>query len=59
MESNLAMKSPLPIKSAFAVVLAVSLSGCLTHRTVTRGGKTVKSGYVVKRPLKEAVQNSR
>lgn len=53
------MKSPLPIKSAFAVVLAVSLSGCLTHRTVTRGGKTVKSGYVVKRPLKEAVQNSR
>jgi len=53
------MKAPLLIKTALAAVLAVSLSGCLTHRTVTRGGKTVKSGYVMKRPFKEAVQNSR
>lgn len=39
--------------------LAVSLSSCLTRRTVTRDGRVVESNYVFKRPLKSAVDNSR
>ncbi|MGB6223425.1 hypothetical protein [Haloferula sp.] len=41
------------------VLLLLSLSGCLTRRTVTQGGQTVESGYVVTRPIKEAIQNSK
>ncbi len=39
--------------------LAVFSSGCLTRRTVTRDGRVVEKNYVFKRPLKEAVKNSR
>ncbi|WP_367870874.1 hypothetical protein [Luteolibacter sp. Populi] len=35
------------------------LSGCITERTVTQGGQKVEQGLVVKRPLKEALENSR
>jgi hypothetical protein len=43
------------------VLLAIilPLGSCLTQRTVTRNGQTVEQGIVVKRPLKEAVENSR
>lgn len=44
--------------SALALLL-LSLSGCLTRRTVTQGGQTVESGYVMKRPIKEAIQNTK
>lgn len=47
------------LKSLMAAVVAVSMSGCLTQRTVTEGGRKVSQEYVIKRPLKEAVQNSR
>ena len=46
------------LKYLLAAVVALSLTGCLTHRTVTQGGRTVKDDYVFKRPLKEAFQNS-
>ena len=43
------------------VLLAIilPLGSCVTQRTVTRNGQTVEQGIVVKRPLKEAVENSR
>lgn len=43
--------------SALALLL-LPLSGCITKRTVTQGGQTVESGYVVKRPIKEAIENT-
>jgi hypothetical protein len=45
------------LKTAAIAILLTSLSGCLTKRTVTRGGKTVSEGYHLKRPFKEASQN--
>jgi predicted small secreted protein len=49
-----------PILSLLLVVLSSSLlSSCLTQRTVTQGGRTVKQDYVIKRPLKEVLDNSR
>jgi hypothetical protein len=47
------MKLPFPCKCLLAVVLVALSSGCVTHRTVTKGGKTVKSGYVVKKPFEK------
>ncbi len=41
----------------FAIILP--LGSCVTQRTVTRNDQTVEQGIVVKRPLKEAVENSR
>lgn len=52
------MKPGRLLKCLLAAAVAVPFSGCLTQRTVTEGGRTVKQGYVVKRPLKEAIQNS-
>jgi hypothetical protein len=46
------------LKTAAIVILLTSFSGCLTKRTVTRGGRTVSEGYHFKRPLKEAGENS-
>ena len=53
------MKTGLVMKTLLAALLVLPLTGCLTQRTVTEGGHTVKQEYVIKRPLKEAVQNSR
>ena len=53
------VKRPLILKCLLAAVLTAPLTGCLTQRTVTEGGTTVKQGYVIKRPLKEAIENSR
>ncbi|MGC4013720.1 MAG: hypothetical protein QM755_04265 [Luteolibacter sp.] len=47
------------LKFVAVLALALPLSGCLTQRTVTRNGKKVEQGLIVKRPLKEAVDNSR
>ncbi len=49
-------------KSAKFLVLAavvLPLASCVTERKVTRGGQTVQQGMVIKRPLKEAADNSR
>lgn len=45
-------------KYLLITVLAVSVSGCLTRRTVKQDGRVVDSHYRFKRPLKEAVKNS-
>jgi hypothetical protein len=39
--------------------LVLPLTGCLTHRTVTSGGRTVSQGPVVKRPVQSLIQRSR
>ncbi len=44
--------------SLAAMVLATSLSGCLTQRTVTEDGETISQNYVIKRPIKDVVENS-
>jgi hypothetical protein len=51
------IRSSAKLLLLLAVILP--LSACVTERTVTRGGQTVEQGLVVKRPLKEAVENSR
>lgn len=43
---------------SLALFAAVSLTGCLTQRTVKEGGQTVSQEYVIKRPIKEAIENS-
>ena len=49
---------PKPISlCVLAVALAALLSGCVMRRTVTSNGKTVEDKYVVKRPLKSALDN--
>ena len=39
-----------------AGVASLLLSGCVTKRTVTQGGRTVEEKYVVKRPIKNAIK---
>jgi hypothetical protein len=53
------MKTLQIVRSLAVFALLFSLSSCVTKRTVTQGGQTVESGYVVKRPIKEAVQNTK
>jgi len=54
------MKTIRPsLRLLLLVPVILPLSSCVTERTVTRGGQTVEQGLVVKRPLKEAVENSR
>lgn len=45
-------------KFLLLLALILPLSSCVTERKVTRGGQTVEQGLVIKRPLKEAVENS-
>ncbi len=47
------MKFPFPCQCLLAVVLVALSSGCVTHRTVTKDGKKLKSGYVVKTPFEK------
>ena len=39
-------------------VVAVLFTGCLVRQKVIRNGEVVREGYVFKRPLKEAWNNS-
>ena len=39
------------MKFLTALAVAALLSGCVTRRTVTRGGETVESKYVFKSPF--------
>jgi hypothetical protein len=47
------------LRSLVAALVLLPMTGCLTQRTVTEGGRKVSQEYVIKRPLKEAVKNSR
>ena len=41
-----------------ATATAVILSGCLMRQTVTSGGEVIEDNYVIKRPLRDAVERS-
>ena len=41
-----------------AAALSLLSTGCLMRRTVTKNGSVVESKYVVKRPLKQMIENS-
>ena len=46
------MKLGLIMKCLLAMTLVVSLSGCLTQRTISSGGNTVSTNYVWANPFK-------
>ena len=41
----------------FSVVVVLSLSVCITKRTVTKDGLTVEQNDVIKRPITNAIKN--
>lgn len=49
------MRSLVIFASLSAIVL---LPGCLTQETVTQNGEVISQDYVIKRPLKDAVERS-
>ncbi|MCP5532839.1 MAG: hypothetical protein H7A49_10710 [Akkermansiaceae bacterium] len=53
------MNLPTLVRIASVVLAATLVSGCLTRRTVTQNGQTVEQNYVIKRPIKEAVERGR
>lgn len=53
------MKTVAIVKVLFLVAAVLSSTACLTRRTVTQGGVTVKEDYVITRPVKEIIENSR
>lgn len=52
------MKPIILAKYLLAAFLVVLLSGCLTQQTVTSNGEVISQDYVIKRPLKNAIENS-
>ena len=52
------MKSGIFIKCLLASLLAILSSGCLTQQTVTSNGEVISQEYVIKRPLKDVIENS-
>ncbi len=52
------MKPTIFAKCLLASALVVLLSGCLTQETVTSNGEVISQDYVIKRPLKDAIENS-
>jgi hypothetical protein len=45
------MKRQIWIRWFAALIIALLCSSCLTQRTVSQGGRTVKQSYVMKNPL--------
>jgi hypothetical protein len=39
-------------------VVALGCGGCLMQRTVTENGSVVSEGYVVERPIRDAIRKS-
>lgn len=52
------MNVQLISKCLLAALATALLSGCLMRQTVTSGGEVVQDNYVIKRPLKDAIQRS-
>ena len=47
---------------AALLILAASgflMAGCVTKRTVKEGGRTVDEEYIIKRPVKNILENTR
>jgi hypothetical protein len=47
------MKTKFTRLFLLSTTLALLSSSCVTHRTVTKDGKKVRSGYVVKKPFEK------
>lgn len=52
------MRPGLLTKSLLAASLVVLSSGCLTQQTVTSNGEVISQDYVIKRPLKDVIENT-
>ena len=53
------MKNHLPLcLSLLCGLTLLCSSGCVMKRTVTNGGSVVSEKYIVKRPIKDAVQGN-
>jgi hypothetical protein len=52
------MNAKLTFICLFSTIMAVLSSGCLVRETVTVNGEVMEEGYKVKRPLKDAIENS-
>ena len=52
---------PVVIKSALILaglsMMVLGLSSCLTQRTVSQGGQVQSEQYIIKRPVKDLLQN--
>jgi hypothetical protein len=44
---------------AVSTILALGSSSCLTQRTVSQNGHVVSQDYVVDRPIRDAIRESR
>ncbi|MGL4400127.1 MAG: hypothetical protein ACRCXD_09690 [Luteolibacter sp.] len=47
------MKTKFTLFFLLSTAIAVLSSSCVTHRTVTKDGKKVRSGYVMKKPFEK------
>jgi serine protease inhibitor len=52
------MKYTVFAKCLLVSALAVLSSGCLTQQTVTSNGEIISQDYVIKRPLKDAIEST-
>ena len=53
------MSSHTLLKLTVSAIALVFLSGCLMRQRVTSGGRVVEDGFVIKRPIRDALRNSR
>ena len=53
------MKFATALKILLVVTITAVSSGCLVEQTVTRNGEVEQEGYVIKRPIKEAIENTK
>lgn len=58
LSGHIAMNRKLIPKCLLFAAVAALMSGCLMRRTVTSNGETIEDKYVIKRPIKEALDNS-
>ena len=52
------MNAKLSFIRLFSAVMALLSTGCLVREKVTVNGEVMEEGYKVKRPLKDAIDNS-
>jgi hypothetical protein len=52
------MKTGLIAKFLLTCSAVVLLPGCLTQQTVTSNGEVISQDYVIKRPLKDVIENT-
>ena len=58
LKETTSMKTGLIAKCLLACSAVILMSGCLTQETVTSNGEVISQDYVIKRPLKDVIENS-